>query len=425
MARPLGIRPRLSRVLVGMRLLSSLLLALLLPTAALPSHGASLPAAAVAGPESVLDDRAFTQPLEEALDALYDLRFEAAEPLLTRLADAHPGHPAEPLLRGLPAYFRILLDETDTTYDEAFLGGVQEALRRAEARIAADPADVDGRFFQAAAYAFRGRVRILRGAFVPAAHDGKRALQLVREIAELRPDLEEVAFGLGAWDYAADVFPGEYPILKPLKPFFPGGDRKRGLARLERAMNDGGFTRTEAVWFLLQVHHWFEDDRDRTVGYARWLLEQHPANPLFHELAGRVHLRYGECDRVREIFTDVLEKTERGEPGYNHWRNARAHYSLGRCDLQAGDGERALAHLTRVEAQLLRRAPDSALRTLALLRRGQAFDLLGRRREALVAYGRVLERSDTSGAHAKARGFLGSPYRLEPTEAAAADAGGS
>lgn len=361
-------------------------------------------------PPSILDDAGFTEPLQDALDALYDLRFEAAERHLGDLSARHPEHPAAPILRGLPDYFSMLLDESDRSRDEALTAQLDLAVDLSKERLREDPGDVDGHFFQAAALALRARVRIFQGAYLPAARDGRKALKLVREAEALRPELSDLAFGLGAYEYAAEVFPEKYPILKPMAVWFPGGDRQRGIERLERVVERGDFTRTEAAYFLLQVHQFFEKDMDRTLGYARRLREAHPDNPLFHELEGRVYLRFGECADARRVFDDILARTDAERPGYNRWRRIRALYSLGRCDLKDDHGQEALERLQTVETLSIEHAPDSALRTLGTLRRGQAYDLLGRRSEAMREYRRVLERPDTSGAHGKARRWLGRPY---------------
>lgn len=359
---------------------------------------------------SILDDPGFTDPLAAALDELYDLRFEDAQEKLAALAAAHPRHPAAPLLRALPDYFHILLDVSDESRDTSFLAFLDTALELSKERLKENPDDVDGRFFQAAALAFRARHKILRDAYLPAARDGKKALKLVRETEGLRPDLADVAFGIGVYDYAAAVFPDRYPMLKPVAAFFPKGDRRRGIELLENAVADGEFTSTEAAFFLLQVHHFYEKDYARTLRYARWLRERHPDNPLFHELEGRVYLRYDRCNDARRIFDEVLARAEAGRPGYNRYRTVRAHYSLGRCDLKEDRGEDALTRLSLVEELSLEHAPDSPLRTLGMLRRGQAYDLLGRRGDAVREYNRVLERLDTSSAHKKARRWLGRPY---------------
>ena len=43
-------------------------------------------------------------------------------------------------------------------------------------------------------------------------------------------------FGLGLFNYLADVVPKQYRILRPFTRLFPKGDRNQGIVQLERAI---------------------------------------------------------------------------------------------------------------------------------------------------------------------------------------------
>ena len=156
---------------------------------------------------SLLDDPRFTRALDPALAKLYNLELAAARAELGRLAAAYPQHPVGPLLTLLPDWWELLLDPTNRSRDARVLAALEQSLARAEVRLDRDDEDLDGRFFKATALAFRGRVKSLRGEWIPAAWDGKRALDLVREVARDQPANEDLYFGLGLYDYFADVMP--------------------------------------------------------------------------------------------------------------------------------------------------------------------------------------------------------------------------
>lgn len=394
-------------------LLATVLLVLLAPAGlpALPGL-ARLPGGldGAAAPRSLLDDPAFTAALDRGLRHLYDLDFDAAETIFTGLAAAHPGHPVGPLLEALPTWWQILLDEDDRSHDGAFLAAMDEVERRAEARLAADADDPDGLFFKAAALAFRGRVRSLGGAWIPAAWDGRRAMKLVRRLAELQPDNPDLAFAFGLYDYFADVIPDRYPIFKPLVPFFPRGERRRGLAELERAADHGRFARTEAAWYLAQIHLSFEDDPAASLPYLARLRLAYPDNALFHSFERRVELRLGECGQASATSREILARHARGAVGYGDLFAAKANYALARCAMEAHRWGEALAPLAELE-RLTAGAPGAAsYYVLGHLRRGMVLDALGRRGEAVSEYRTVLRLPDAAGAHKAARSYLKRPF---------------
>lgn len=361
-------------------------------------------------PASILDDAVFTARLGPALDRLYDLDLDAAERELGALAARHPNHPAGPLLVALADWWRVQLDPDDTSRDAALEARIDEVLRLAEVRLERDPDDPDGLFFQAAGLALRGRLASQRERLVPAAWDGKRALGLVRKLAEIQPANRDLLFGLGAYDYCAEVVPDRYPLFKPLVPFFPRGDRERGLAQLEEVKSGGRFARAEAAWLLAQLHFQFEEDRAASLEQVRWLRGRYPGNALFHAFEARIHARWQDCDRAEPVFRAVLTRAAEGRTGYNSAREIEAHYGLGRCAVETGRFQAAPRHLVEADRLAAAEHPDSPYRPLARLRLGQAADARGERAEAVRHYRAVLALPDASDAHRRARRHLRQPF---------------
>lgn len=359
---------------------------------------------------SILDDPVFTARLGPALDRLYDFDLTAAEAELAALAARHPGHPAGPLLAALADWWRTLVDPHDRSRDEAIEARIDEVLAAADARLQIDPEDADGLFFRAAALALRGRIGSLRGRWISAAWDGKRALALVRRLAAREPDNTDLLFGLGAYDYCAEAVPARYPIFRPLVPFFPEGDRERGLAALERVKRDGRFAHTEAAWLLAQLNYLFEDDRAGSLEQLHWLRARYPDNPLFHAFEGRVHARWHDCRRAEAVYGAVLDRAAAGRAGYAEAQEIEAHYQLGRCAVETGRFGAAAPHLSEVERLTAGDRPDSPYRTLAQLRLGMAADGLGERSAAVRHYRAALALPDAAEAHERARRYLRRPY---------------
>ena len=404
--RPLPCPPSLARRLGRLALALCLSLALSVTLAPAPQ------AAAGAGQVSLLADPAFRATADRGLEALYDMEFATADREFAAIARAYPEHPVGPFLGALTTWWRIQRNPADTSHDERFFAAMEETLGRSERRLKRDRRDVDGKFFQGGALAFRGRLRSMRGAWLPAATDCKRALNLVREVVEADPDNADLYFGLGLYEYFGDVLPERHAILRPVGVFLPEAQRQRGLRYLERVVEDGRFVRVEAAWFLLQIHFHFERDPAESLRWVEWLRQRYPGNSLFHEVHGRVLLMAGKRPAAREQFRAILERFEAGDPAYTAAQAERAHYGLGLTHLHAGEYRTALSHFQRLDRIAAgREGEEVPLRTLGLLRQGMVLDAMGERAHAITKYRRVLAEKDTSRAHERARDHLKEPWR--------------
>jgi hypothetical protein len=82
--------------------------------------------------------------------------------------------------------------------------------------------------------------------------EARRARRELEEAAAANPDLADPSFGLGTVDVLADALPS---LARGLSSFLGlGGNRERGLSRLERAAAEGRTFALEARLFLLSIH---------------------------------------------------------------------------------------------------------------------------------------------------------------------------
>ena len=141
---------------------------------------------------------------------------------------------------------------------------VDRAIRATEDWTERAPDDAEAWFYLGGAYAARVQWRVLREERVAAARDGKRIKQALERAIELSPGLEDAYFGIGLYQYYADVAPAAAKVLR----FFlmlPGGDKTEGLAQMLRARNGGRLLQGEADYQLHLIYLCGTNPRGRST----------------------------------------------------------------------------------------------------------------------------------------------------------------
>lgn len=388
-------------VLIGLGLVAG-------PSAAAQS---AVPPDTTASFSTVLTDPFVRTRATKGLKRLYNMRPEEAKALFQEVDQRYPNHPVSPFLKGLNLWWRIMLDLTDTAYDERFYEHMNEVIDRCENILDENPDHFDALLFKGAAHGFKARLASNRSDWWKALTNGRKAIGPVRRVATIAPSENgDYVFGKGLYDYYTAILEEEYPAVKAFTWMIPDGDRKRGLRLLKKTAETGHYVQTEAIYFLTQIYFLYEEEYLPARRYVRRLRERHPDNPYFHNYEGRVYAKWNRWDQARDVFLDVLKRCEAGQNGYNGHMEEIARYYLGKDRLYRGDYDKALAHLQRLDALTDRDIEDNRYRILGALYTGMVYDAMGKREKAVEQYERVKEMDDPVDAQDRAKRYLKEPY---------------
>src|SRR4030095_5864201 len=117
-------------------------------------------------------------------------------------------------------------------------------------------------------------------------------------------------------DYYADVVPREYPIFRPLAPFFQRGNRQRGLEELAQVEREGHFARVEAAFARLEIEYSWEEDTAAALAHAEALRARFPGNPVFHLYIARARAVRAEWTAARPVLAEILVRAPDGRHGH-------------------------------------------------------------------------------------------------------------
>ena len=124
--------------------------------------------------------------------------------------------------------------------------------------------------------------QVLRGERLAAARNASRVKRALERTVQLDPTIVDAHFGIGLYEYYADVASSAAKLMRWLL-FLPGGDRVNGLREMLLARNGGELLRGEADFQLHIIYVWYEHEPGRAIDLLRSLDARFPANPIFLE----------------------------------------------------------------------------------------------------------------------------------------------
>ena len=277
----------------------------------------------------------------EAMNAMYNFDFKEANKQYHWLQQKYPENPLSYFLLGLNEWWKMMPDTDVEDFDDRFHYFMDTTILIAESMIDIPEKRIEGAFFLAATYGFKGRFYSDRGKWVKAASAGKSSLkylEISREYSYLSPEL---LFGDALYNYFAVWIPENYPILKSVLAFFPDGNKELGLQQLREVSANAFYTRIEAQIFLMQILANDKQDYRASLAIAQYLYEHYPDNPYFHRYYARYLYSLHRYTKMEPVAKEILVRLDSGRFGYEATSGRYAAFFLGQSYHGKGDNEKA------------------------------------------------------------------------------------
>ncbi len=143
----------------------------------------------------------------DAINDLYNFKFEKADSAFKVIKNQYPKHPLAFFLLGLSQYWRMVPDDNNRTYDDLFFQYMDSSITFSEKLKDLDENNEEANFFLAAAYGFKGRIYEKRDEYRKATFTAAKAyhyLNLDVKNTELSP---EFLFGVALYNYFREWIP--------------------------------------------------------------------------------------------------------------------------------------------------------------------------------------------------------------------------
>ncbi|MBS1545339.1 MAG: tol-pal system protein YbgF [Bacteroidetes bacterium] len=268
----------------------------------------------------------------QALNDLYNFKFEKAEQQFRWFKQKYAWHPLPYFMLGLSEWWKIMPSPHIRTHDARFLAYMDSTILVGEMLHDKHPEyRVESSFFLAAAYGFKGRLYSdeERKEWRKAAFAGKKALSYLDDCKKMNYLSPELLFGDALYNYFSVWVPENYPALKPILWFFPKGDKQLGLQQLKEVSYNAFYTRTEAMVWLMRIWNSYENKNEQAHQIAEYLHETYPDNAYFHRYYARMlYVRGFYADMERES-RNILQRIDSGMVGYEETSGRYAAFFLG------------------------------------------------------------------------------------------------
>ncbi|MBI4424894.1 MAG: tetratricopeptide repeat protein [Elusimicrobia bacterium] len=348
--------------------------------------------------------------LDQGLAALYNLDYDEARSQFRELIRREPQNPFGYLFEAGAIWWQSSneygLFKDTPTLEGRFEEDIRKVVDTADRLFDASDrrARAEARFAAGMALGTRGQWHLMRGNWMRAYFDGKKAIKHLNKCAKLDPDYYDVYLGLGVYDYQAARLPG---ILKLGGLLGVRGDEARGIERIRLALEKGRFGSRQAAQFLLSIYLLDRKDYNAALPLLQRLRQSFPASPYFHFLELTTLFHLGRFDASQDSARELLEKA-RADPGILGRKQLSLFCGLSGTDcLNAVDVSAAIEWLSRA---IDRAAPTQKdWLAMAHLYRGISHDVLGQRSLAVDDYERALSRPDFARTHERARHCLLNP----------------
>lgn len=374
------------------------------------------------------------------LDALYNIDYDKAERDFKEIVRLLPNHPGGYQLLAARVWIKTLYesrrlqsslyssesfystgdDKVDPKIVTEFRNLTREARRLAEAKLKQEPKNVEALDFLANTEGLKASFEeaVERRHFA-ALRDGNDAVNHHREVLKLDPEYIDAQITIGLYEYVVGSLPLGIKILAGATGY--RGSKKRGLALLEQVAKEGRWAQDDAKSVLILLYtreKRFED----VLKLTRELSAKYPRNYLLRlETADALVALAGVKRKNKDLIGAVQSEKEAFATFDELLRDrnvrdaaARAldliHFKYGEVLLMAGYHERAAKEFlatTKVDRA------EPGIVTMAHLYAARAYDVGGKRDDALAQYKTVLARPNVYDAHGEAKRGLQKAYRSE------------
>ena len=377
---------------------------------------------------------------KSGLEALYNIDYDKALKDFKEIATLYPNHPGGPQLLAARLWIKTLYesrrlqsslygsesfytngdDKVDPKVLDEFRALTREAKRLSEAKLKQDPKNIEAMDFLANTEGLKASfAEAVERRHFAALRDGNDAVSLHRNILKMDPKYIDAQLTIGLYEYVVGSLPLPIKLIAGVTGY--RGSKKRGLSMLEQVAKEGRWAQDDAKTVLVLLYTREKRFAD-VLTLTRELSAKYPRNYLFRLETADALVSLAAVKRKEKDLAGAVQAEKEAFATFDELlrdRNARdaavraldlIHFKYGEVLFMAGQNDRAAKEFlttTKVDKA------EPGLVTMAHLYAARAYDVSGKRDEAVAQYKEVLARPNVYDAHEEARKGLKQAYKAE------------
>ena len=374
------------------------------------------------------------------LDALYNIDYDKAERDFKEIVKLMPNHPGGYQLLAARVWIKTLYesrrlqsslynsesfyssgdDKVDPKVVTEFRNLTRQARTLAEAKLKQEPKNIEALDFLANTEGLKASFEeAVERRHYAALRDGNDAVNHHREVLKLDPKYIDAQITIGLYEYVVGSLPLPIKVLAGATGY--RGSKKRGLAMLEQVAKEGRWAQDDAKSVLILLYTREKRYAD-VLTLTRELSAKYPRNYLLRLETADALVALAGVKRKEKDLAGAVQSEKEAFAVFDELLRDRTvrdtaagafdliHFKYGEVLLMSGYHERAAKEF--LSATKVDRAEEGIV-TMAHLYAARAYDIGGKRDEALAQYKAVLARPNVYDAHDEAKRGLQKAYRSE------------
>lgn len=251
----------------------------------------------------------------DAINSLYNLRYQEAEQRCNEVITMAPGDPRGHFMKAMTYFYKYRLLQNKADYNR-YMQLAQNTIVVCENLLKSKPNDSHALFYLGGSYGYRGICRFFNPeermkTITQSLWDGKKGYDYLNDAVKADPNNADAQMGFGLFNCLVAQAPAAIKPAIKLAGFTT--DRNLGLRQLENAAVNGLYTRQEAQYWLSTFYQDMEETAPRAVFHLKNLLTQFPQNFWYRIATGQILMnslrKPEEAQQQFAIVAQIPDKT--------------------------------------------------------------------------------------------------------------------
>jgi len=203
-------------------------------------------------------------------------------------------------------YYRYQLEENHEDFAKQFLRYAELTIGAAHKTVSNPIQKLDALFYLGTAKIYLAAYHGWQSEWLSAYWNGKEGIDYLATVISLDSTYYDAYLGVGLYHYYTDIV----PRIAKVVTFILGidNDRKRGLAELHLASENGRHSSTEAKLFLGTTYLFIEKDYKKSLNFFEELVLKYPRNESFVMLLGENYQKLGKHNDAEAVLSQIVNR---------------------------------------------------------------------------------------------------------------------